>query len=168
VILEASSEITGIYSNSSGGVPFYFGNGNTTIASVLSNNSWTHLAMSNANAVGGTVTVYVNGVSKGTFTSAADSGSTSVYAGWDAGGSDKFVGNIADAAIWNTNLSAGDIANLASGARPNAVQSGSLFHWWPLNGFLNTTEPDLSGNSHTGTLTGTLPILGPPATWRLG
>jgi hypothetical protein len=81
--------------------------------------------------------------------------------------------NIADAAIWNTNLNSTQIAQLSAGVRPINVNSANLQGWWPLNGFTNSTESDLSSNANNGTVTpgsasGPFPILGPPQTWRLG
>jgi hypothetical protein len=77
-------------------------------------------------------------------------------------------GNIADVAVWNTNLSGSQITQLYNGVRPINVNSANLQLWYPLNGFTNTTENDLSSNANNGTVTGATPILGPPQTWRLG
>jgi hypothetical protein len=72
-----------------------------------------------------------------------------------------FNGNIADAAVWNTALSDGEVAALAKGARPYSVRPGSLVGYWPLDG-LQSPEPDLSGKANNGTLTGTALVSGPP------
>jgi hypothetical protein len=82
-------------------------------------------------------------------------------------------GYISDVGVWNIVLSGSQITALASGTRPGNVQGANLKLWWPLNGFTNTTENDLSGGANNGTLSpgsasGPFPILGPPQTWRLG
>jgi len=70
--------------------------------------------------------------------------------------------------VWNVALSAGNITSLVNGVRPPNVNSANLQGWWPLDGFLNTTENDLSGNANNGTITGTVvPNSGPYQTWRV-
>jgi hypothetical protein len=158
-------------------VQFLSFNGATSVGAQIQNavaaNAWYHVI--------GTVdgsnnwNIYVNGSNAGQATlnsPRAITGSTaqvSFGAEYISGAAARFLqGNIADAAVWNTNLNTTQISALAAGARPNSILPGNLVGWWPCNGFTNTTENDLSGNSNNGTLTGTLPILGPPATWRLG
>lgn len=72
-----------------------------------------------------------------------------------------FNGLIADAAVWNTNLLAGEVAALASGLRPYNIRQPNLVGYWPLDG-VNSPEPDLSSFSHNGVLTGTVNAAGPP------
>jgi hypothetical protein len=158
---------------------YYTDNGGTahdydnTGSHTLTANSWYHLLFTipaSGNGLG-----YVNGSLDGTCVTAG--GGIDTISQPTCFGSDNHGGNwagyLADGAIWNTVLSGTDISRLASGERPINVSPGNLVGYWPLNGFSNTTENDLSGNGNNGTITpgsasGPFPILGPPQTWRLG
>jgi hypothetical protein len=138
-----------------------------TGATAMSTSIWYHcLATYDGSS---TIAVYVNGVSDGTAAASGTilNGAAHFYIGAipNTGGSpnpeDFFPGTVADAAVWNTLLSASEITALAKGARPINIRSGSLKGWWPLDG-LQSPEPDLSGNKNNGTLTGTNPAFGPP------
>ena len=61
------------------------------------------------------------------------------------------VGSIAELAVWNAALSAGERGALSGGARSNRVHPEALVGYWPLFG-LQSPEPDLSGNGNSGTL----------------
>jgi hypothetical protein len=77
------------------------------------------------------------------------------------------AGLCADSAVWKSALSAGNITSLWNGVRPINVGSG-LYAWYPQDGFSNSTELDQSGNGNNASVTAAVPILGPPAIWRLG
>lgn len=79
----------------------------------------------------------------------------------DVASTQWFSGPLADVAVWNVILTTSEITALCRGARPSRVRPLSLLSWWPLDG-LQSPEPDLSGNAHNGTLTGTASALGPP------
>lgn len=106
-------------------------------------------------------TVYLDGVAGSTDTfSVAPTGTPDFIIGFSGS---VLTGSIADVAIWNVALNASEIAALARGVRPNNIRTSALIGWWPLDG-LSSPEPDLSGNSHNGTLTGTALANGPPVT----
>ena len=70
-------------------------------------------------------------------------------------------GSIADPAIWNTILTPTQIANLAAGQRANTIgANANLVNYLPILG--QSPEPDKSGNSNNGVLTGTSIVAGPP------
>jgi hypothetical protein len=64
-----------------------------------------------------------------------------------------FSGRIAEAALWNVALSAGEIAALASGISPPYIQPASLVGYWPLWG-LHSPEIDLTVGNRQMTVTG--------------
>jgi hypothetical protein len=143
-----------IYGEASGG-SFHYDPGSTTI----SLNTWYHLAFTYNSTSG--LTGYVNGAVDGT---AAASGTlaaaTSLVMGQGTGGT-NFPGRVADAAVWNTTLTAGEVLSLSQGARPKDVRPGSIIGYWPLDGLVSP-EPDMSGGHNSGTLTGTSLAPGPP------
>ena len=136
---------------------------------LFSSGTWAHWLLTWSNAAG--QTLYKNGVSVGTHSLTYPS---------PVNPNGLWVGNygtftpvnanetIADFAYWNSTLSSSDAVNLAAGVRPVNVNSANLKAWWPLDGFSNATENDISGNANNGTVTGATPILGPPQLWRLG
>jgi hypothetical protein len=149
-------------------------NAGTLLSASFSMNigSWYHLAVTGSIA-GATGIPYLNGIAQTTFSLAGSSAFVGLNNGYllgqdTSGGMDPLTGGIADAAIWNTQLSAGQIAALAASTRPPNVNSANLQLWLPLDSFSNATENDKSANGFNGTLTATSPILGPPQLWRLG
>ena len=69
--------------------------------------------------------------------------------------------------MWSSALSASDIAALAAGASANGIEASTLQCYYKFSG--GSSEPDLSGNSRTGTVTATVtPILGPSGTSGTG
>jgi hypothetical protein len=130
--------------------------------------TWYHLACT-YDSVGGLKT-YFNGVSDGTAAAngAIPTSSCAMGIGFDPVNAGRNLGGIlADAAEWNVVLSAGQIAQLAAGYRPVDVNSANLIGWWPLSGY-SSPEPDISGNAHNGTLTGTSQAPMPPSLGRGG
>lgn len=59
--------------------------------------------------------------------------------------SDAYTGVLAEAAIWDTVLSAADVAILADGYAPTFVKPANLLSYWPLFGRAST-EPDVWGS----------------------
>jgi hypothetical protein len=151
-------------------VEFYGGNGFRTASGLFANGTWVHMAaVKTPGAINANTTLYLNAVSQSAVSPSTNTPNVTAGAPWVGADGTTFANVIiADAAIWNTNLSSGQITQLFNGVRPINVNSANLKVWYPCDGFSNSTENDLSGNSNTGTVTGALPILGPPYTWRLG
>jgi hypothetical protein len=66
------------------------------------------------------------------------------------------TGIISNVAMWNSELSAGNVTTLFNGGREYDIASGlgtNLVAWWPLNEGTGTSAADGSSNSNTGTLT---------------
>lgn len=157
-----------LFVKSNGKVAVYLVNGNYdgTGSHTLTTSNWYHVGFTYSSAAGGVG--YVSGASDGTF---AANGAISFSANPvlelanDLPNAGRFYGGrMADVAIWNVALTAGEFAALASGQRPNMIRRASLLAYWPLDG-LASPEPDFSGNGNNGTLTGVCPLAaGPPAT----
>lgn len=113
---------------------------------------------------------YINGGNVGsdstTLTPTAASLTNVDFAVLRAGGSNfsMLQGRIADAAIWNVDLAASEVAALAAGARPFEIRPLNLVGFWPMDGLVSP-EPDLSGGKRIITLVAS-PTLqtGPPTT----
>src|SRR5271166_3146503 len=144
-----SDFLTGILNGSA------FLNGTTQ----LTLNTWAHLAITCT--AGGISQLYLNGVANGSTGGGANNLTGIVSIGSNGLGTHFFQGCLADAAVWNTNLSGGQIATLAAGARANTILPGNLVGYWPLGGTASP-EPDLSGNNNNGVLTGTSFCTDPP------
>ena len=133
----------------------------------ISTGSWHHVALTCNPSLGGPLTGFLDGLSDGTQSRAADTigtsfGTNHTCIGFDDSAAGRNLGGrIADAAMWNVVLTAAEIKALAVGARPNMIRPANLLHWLPLDG-LQSPEPDLSGFANNGTLTGTTIAPGPP------
>lgn len=130
----------------------------------VTTNAWWHLLVNGSN---GGWTAYTNGAQAGTasnaLTPANTTGKTTIGKRTYSGFEGWWPGRLADVAIWNVILTAGEAAGLATGARPYTVRPASLLGYWPLDG-LASPEPDFSRNALNGSLTGTSAAAGPPAT----
>lgn len=62
--------------------------------------------------------------------------------------------DVAEVALWNVELSAGEIAALGSGVAANIIRPSALVGYWPLFGD-TTGEPDLSGSINNLTVAST-------------
>lgn len=107
---------------------------------------------------------FLNGGSKGTNTtgtSAPTTRNTTYIGGFYWGGAlrNYFSGMIAEAAIWNIDLSDGDAATLALGVSPLKVKPDYLVAYWPLIGRVSP-EIDIIGR-YEMTLSGTNPAAHP-------
>jgi hypothetical protein len=78
-------------------------------------------------------------------------------------------GQIAHAAVWNVALNAAQIAALARGVHPLAMERTALVAYWPLFGF-QSPEQAVVGEGFDLTLTGTVKGAGGPPVelWRPG
>jgi hypothetical protein len=137
----------------------------STATAGASTGVWYHLAATLDQASQDEL-LYVNGVAQGTpqttlFVLNGNLGSNDNFKLGCGVNSNVFLdGSLADAAVWNAKLTAGEIASLANGARPHKIRPASLIRFWDVG--LNSPEPDLSGNVKNGTVTGTSIVAGPP------
>lgn len=125
----------------------------------LGNAEWHHIVVVMTSAE---IQVYVDGVAgtAGTGSSGLPA-LTNLYFGSDWGGSPAWYGALAEAGLWNTALSAGEIAYLAAGLKPSAVAVASLVAYWP---FTDNTSPSPDDkNDYDLTLAGSAATqTGPP------
>jgi len=160
----AGAGATGAYIDSTNKLSALLNSVQRNTANAITLGIWYHFAFTGT--IGSSVAwlLYVNGVLDTTTASINTpiAGGATTNFGND-GSSQVLKGVVSDLAFWNATLSSGQIAALAAGTRP--INVGSPIGYWPLD---STTSPeqDLSGNGNTGTVTGTLPILGPPAVSR--
>ena len=77
---------------------------------------------------------------------------------WSSFDAYKWIGNLNDIAIWNTNLSANDASSIYNSGSPNDLTSASsydtdrtsnLLLYWKMEEGTGTTVADSSGNGHT-------------------
>lgn len=118
--------------------------------------------------------VYINGGSKGggtgqssvLFSAAIDRLSIGVF---DTSSPSGYLnGRVAEAAIWNTNLSDAQVAALAAGGLPYTVQGANLAGYWHLFGN-SSPEPDYTANNNALTVTGATQVDHPTGLygWKL-
>lgn len=139
----------------------FAGNGNAVEgATALSTGTWYGITGVKNGGAGSTLKIYVNGVEDGTFTVVGNiSGESSSLEIGHSGYGDWFDGHIAECAIWNTNLSVGEIESLGRGLSPAFVRPQSLQAYWPIYGTASP-EPDFSsGQRHFST---SIPASDPP------
>lgn len=115
---------------------------------------------------GTTYIAYFNGIAASAADAVGPSGTvpSNIQIGNDPNTSTRaWTGPIADVALWNVALKAGEAKALANGARPHMIRPLALKGYWPLDG-LQSPEPDLSGNANNGTLNNPpIPLgVGPP------
>ena len=86
----------------------------------------------------------------------AGSGTTTPYALAGKAGTANFDdGTIAEVTLWaEVALTAGEISALAQGVSPNLIRPIGRLLQWPMWG-VASPEPDISGTSNNGTVTGT-------------
>ncbi len=125
-----------------------------TGVNTLSTATWYHLAMTYT--ISGSMIGYVNGGVDGTVAATANpvsnNGGASFFIGDSNFSSRVWNGRIAEAALWNTPLSAKTIASLAAGANPYFAHPDGIVAYWPLMG-VDSPEPDYSGSRFSGTVT---------------
>lgn len=122
----------------------------TPIGAALSTGVWHHIAFV------GTSSTNRNGYLDGSATPITNlanitAAQDTLAVGDFAGGSGALDGLLADVAIWNVDLTAGEINALASGMPPYLIRPSALIGYWPMWG-LASPEPDLSGNKRNITL----------------
>lgn len=147
----------------SGGT-FFTVDGATTVTTGV----WHHV-LAVYDFAGDLITVYIDGASDGSsssafvstsYTPSAITGNDMIGAVTSVGATPantavQFDGRIAGVAIWKVALSAGEIAGLARGAPPTRLRPASLVFNMPLYGHASP-ERNLVGDGPSGTITGTL------------
>jgi len=149
-------------------------NHDVTYSTPVTTNTWYNAVATYQN--NNNLALYVNGVLVATDATVGSTG-TLVSSGGSMliGGTPQnlgccnFPGTVAEIAIWNTRLSAGQLAALGTvcpvGASARRMSLPPPVGYWPLWGASGSSiEPDLSGNKITGTLTGTTQGNHPPCT----
>ncbi len=132
----------------------------------FNNTSWQH-----ACAVGRSATsrdVYLNGGGKGSnTTSRSPTGMDRMRLG---DGTGEYAGLLAEAAVWNVDLSDAEVARLAKGVSPLSVRPQNIVNYWPLvrspyNDWVGGFNMTIFGNP---TVTGHPPKIGWNPWWRIG
>jgi hypothetical protein len=135
-------------------------------ATTMSTNTWYHVAATWPKSTSPGMQVWLNGTVDGSDTTNGTlSGTRDTTNGWCLGvrgnaGSAKsnpLNGVMAEAAMWNTNLTAAEIIALAKGNSPKLVRPTSLKGYWPIHA-IATPETDFSGNVDNFTVVGTLAL----------
>ncbi len=143
-----------------------------TIANSQSNetvalNTWSHIAATFDKATDALVHLYINGVET-TYTVGQTPGVGTIVDnsanGWMSGNDtfdDGYTGRIAEQAIWNVALTAGQVATLAASTTgAAAVQPTHLVGYWHLCG-TSSPEPDATANGDNAVLSANPPTPGP-------
>ena len=135
----------------------------------VNDDHWYHIALSRPQGSAGTeVTLYINGIASGTLGTGTDWGNAELFSlgqEYDGGPSvsDFFDGQIAGFKIFNTALTAAQVADLYNNPEkivPTGVSDSALKLWLPMQEGAGTTAYDGSGNGNHGTISG--------ATWTHG
>lgn len=133
--------------NSGGTVGFALSSAAPTI------NTWQNLT--GVYSANNSRTVYLNGGSSGTDTTAATpSGISHIYVGATSSSSSiikSFNGAIADTAIWNVALNTSEIAALNAGYSPALIRPSALVYYQPLIRELNDLRGAIFTNVNTAT-----------------
>jgi len=122
------------------------------------NTQWHHWAFTKKISTG-QMRIYLDGVdvanSTGNTKTLGTPTKTSIAGNYPWGSYD-WAGNMSDFAVWNTELSASDVATLyndGSGSKPSAISSSNLTVLYPFQEGAGSTCYDKSGNSRDGTIT---------------
>jgi concanavalin A-like lectin/glucanase superfamily protein len=142
-----------------------------TLPTTIPINRWVALGTTyNGNALASGVTFYFDGVTqtKGNISDLYSGTMLNDFvlrigARQTSGAPAQFLtGWMAEAAIWNVELTSGDIFRLSRGVPPGIIQRANLKGYWKLLG--ESPETDYSGNGSTGTVVGTTQVPAPPKT----
>ena len=157
----SSNSIFEFYDYGAGGIRLHFGTYNSGGSTVLSSNTWYHLA---ATYDGTTAKVYINGVLDHTNTRTLVTGSDFARIGgnnWGSSAGTFFDGTINEVVFYNTALSLAQVQALAA-TGPNGgplppdpmslSNSSDIVAYWRNDS--NITWADRSGNGYTGTVVG--------------
>lgn len=120
------------------------GSNRSTTATVFSADTWCHVGATFDGTVG---QLYFNGAAVGTPFSQAGTITTSTQVfnlGVVADTTNRYSGTLAELAVWNTPLSAGEMASLGKCFSPQMIRPASQVAYWPFAGRANP-EPDIVG-----------------------
>jgi len=128
------------------------------ISAHIATGTWMNIALV---AEGGTATYYVNGVSRDTLSYTQSSGSnpdSDFYIGaYNNSGPDSFMeGLIDEVAVFDSALSASQIASIYNGGKPQSLASYNPVAWWRMgdnDGGTGSTITDQGSGGNNGTLT---------------
>ena len=124
---------------------------------VIENNKWYFVV---ATYDGVNQSIYINGVFDNSQTATGnitDSSTENLYIGRNTLGSERFNGEIANFKIFNTALTAAQVADLYNNPEkivPTGVDNTALKLWLPMMEGAGTTAYDGSGNGNHGTISG--------------
>jgi hypothetical protein len=127
-------------------------------ASHKDDTQWHHWAFTKKISTG-QMRIYLDGVDVANSTGNTktfDTTTTTRIGTWYAASNYFWAGNLSDFAIWNTELSASDVATLyndGSGSAPSAISSSNITVLYPFQEGTGATCYDKSGNSRDGTIT---------------
>ena len=126
----------------------------------LSTGTWMHLALV---AEGGTATYYLNGASRDTLSYTQNAAmydpTDDIFIGaisHSASASNFMDGLIDEVAVFNSALSAGEIASIYNGGKPQSLASYNPVGWWRMgdnDGGTGSTITDQGSGGNNGTLT---------------
>ena len=145
---------------------FYFGqssgtNVSATASSGLTDDTWYQVGITHDDSEE-TVKFYVNGSVTDTFTKnipgVVHDTNARIGALAESGSSNELTGRIANVAVFNDLVTAGEMTNLASAHSYDATSIGGCVGWWRMGAGTEAGEGstiyDMSSNSNNGTLTG--------------
>jgi len=124
---------------------------------VIENNKWYFVV---ATYDGANQSIYINGAfdnSQAATGNITDSSAENLYIGRNTGGSERFNGEIGGFKIFNTALTATQVADLYNNPEkvvPTGVSDSALKLWLPMQEGAGTTAYDGSGNGNHGTISG--------------
>ena len=124
---------------------------------VIENNKWYFVV---ATYDGVNQSIYLNGVfdnSQAATGNITDSSAENLYIGRNTGGSERFNGEMSGFKIFNTALTAAQVADLYNNPElvvPTGVDNTALKLWLPMQEGAGTTAYDGSGNGNHGTISG--------------
>lgn len=120
----------------------------------INNGAWRHCAIRINGTGAGAGTFYLDGTADGTFTEATCGvGGAVKRIAANADATLRFIGEMAEVAVYSAALDASEITALSKGFSPILIRPASLVAYWPLIGSYSP-EIDVWKNNLSGTITG--------------
>lgn len=147
-----------------GGVASNATSASTTLNVTVPLNTWTNVVMTFNFSGDKIIHIFINGIEPSSgqtaLTGSLLSDSGSGYEFGNDGFGDGWDGSLAEAALWNTVLTGGQITSVAASTTGVAtIQAANLVGYWHLCGTASP-EPDVSGNGNSAILSTNPPIKG--------